>query len=93
MPRAKVSPDWTIVLPSLNTTEGAPSTRSVAVAAKKAAAPEALVASLVWLETGVSVGAVVSTTLNLKFCEVWLPAASTAVAVIVWVPRPNTSPE
>ena len=60
MPRANVSPEWTTVLPSVNTTGSLPSTASLAVAAKDTCAPAALVASTVWLATGLRLGAVVS---------------------------------
>jgi hypothetical protein len=41
------------------------------------------------LATAVSVGAVVSCTAIVKLSDVVLPAASVALAVMVWVPRPN----
>ena len=40
----------------------------------------------------VMVGAVLSTTVKVTVLSVWLPAASVAVTVMVWAPRPTRVP-
>ena len=92
VPRPKMSPDWTTLLPSLKTTGSVPSTRSVAVAANVATAPFDPVASSVWLATAVSVGGVVSLTVMVKLSDAALPAASVAGGDRVGA-EANVSPE
>ncbi len=93
VPSAKLSPECTTVVPSLNITGSVPSTRSVAVAANAAIAPFGPVASSVWLATGLSTGGVVSRTVMVKLSDPTLPAWSVADAVMVWVPSAKLSPE
>src|SRR5262245_11960308 len=101
LPAASVDVQVTVVWPSGNVLpEGgahvvatAPSTRSVALAAKLTAAPDGPVASSVMFAGTDTAGGVVSTTVTPKAAEALLPCASEAVQVTVVRARGNVLPE
>ena len=73
-------------------TTGAASTRSVAVGAKVATAPEGLVASKVMLAKAAITGAVVSCTVTVKLPVLTFPASSVAEVFTVVVPMAKVDP-
>jgi hypothetical protein len=79
--------------PGVQKTDTLPSTASVADAAKLTTEPAVDVASTVWLDGSVSVGAVVSCTEVVKLPAALLPAASVAEHETVVVPRAKVLPE
>ena len=101
LPEASVAVQLTIVTPTAKaapeagaqTTDGAGSAMSVAVALKLTGVPAGLVASTVMLAGTVRVGGVVSTMVILRVLVVALPEASVPVQLTIVIPRGKVSPE
>lgn len=88
VPRANMLPD-----PGTHTGTIDPLTRSVALAAKVAVAPDAPAASLLMFAGTVTVGALVSRTVTVNDPVAWLPALSDALQFTVVTPSGNVLPD
>ncbi len=93
VPSAKLSPECTTVVPSLNITGSVPSTRSVAVAANASHRPTRAGRLVGLIGNRRQHGGVVSCTVMVKLSDPTIAGMVGRAAVMVWVPSAKLSPE